>query len=298
MSDDLRALLIPPQEDRFRTRFGLASAPLRLNTSGWHRLVIEAPDRVYVFPRHSGEVAGVEREAEVLSTVGLAIAPRLLGLHRDERISPYPFLELTRIPGASYDSIDPACAATALEDLSRHVAGWHDAVVPETLRSPPVHREAPRVSGRWIRLEAVGETAAWIAESLAPYQIDRPVDAWQETLSEVAAIPLATVHGELSEGQFLLSPDCRVLGVVDWDALHVGHPLIDFNFGVGGIDMHRANPELKRRMWESYVAGRAVELPDWSVVDRFWCLLDAMTLVITDPEGPRLPGVLSRLAGT
>jgi hypothetical protein len=66
MTEGLRALLIPPQEARLRSRFGLDGVPLQLITSGWHRLIVAAPDRVFVFPRHQGEVLMLEREADVL----------------------------------------------------------------------------------------------------------------------------------------------------------------------------------------------------------------------------------------
>lgn len=89
MTEGLRSLLIPPQEARLRSRFGLDGVPLQLITSGWHRLVVAAPDRVFVFPRHQGEVPMLEREADVLSVLDLDFAPRLLGLHQDDRISPY-----------------------------------------------------------------------------------------------------------------------------------------------------------------------------------------------------------------
>src|SRR5579884_2603985 len=126
MTEDLRALLIPPQEACLRVRFGLDGVPLHLITSGWHRLVVAAPDRVFVFPRHQGEVPMLEREATVLSALKLDVAARLLGLHRDDRISPYPFLELTRLPGRSYDTVEASLSfedtVRCLEGLGRRVA--------------------------------------------------------------------------------------------------------------------------------------------------------------------------------
>jgi hypothetical protein len=78
MTDDLRALLIPPQEARLRSRFGLDGVPLKIITSGWHRLVVVAPDRVFAFPRHQGKVPMLEREADVLSSLDVDFASRLL----------------------------------------------------------------------------------------------------------------------------------------------------------------------------------------------------------------------------
>jgi hypothetical protein len=128
MSEDLRALLIPPQEARLRSRFGLNGVPLKLITSGWHRLVVVAPDRVFVFPRHKGEVPMLEREADVLSSLDVDFAPRLLGLHRDDGVSPYPFLELTRILGKPYDVVEASLPdeerAEYLEERGATLPEW------------------------------------------------------------------------------------------------------------------------------------------------------------------------------
>jgi hypothetical protein len=96
MPEDLRALLIPPQEAKLRSRFGLVGVTLRLITSVWHRLVVAGPDRVFAFPRHQGEAPMLEREADVLSALDLAFDPRLLGLHRDDGVAPYPGDRTTR----------------------------------------------------------------------------------------------------------------------------------------------------------------------------------------------------------
>ncbi|MBM7787849.1 phosphotransferase family protein [Tenggerimyces flavus] len=294
---ELRALLIPPQEAMLRSRFELVHVPLRLITSGWHRLVVAAPDRVFVFPRHGGEVPGIEREAHVLTETRLKVAPRLVGLHREAGISPYPFLELSRVPGNSYDAmidqLDAGDAATALADLGRRIAEWHCIPTPTALAAAPTHREPPRVAGLWIDPASVEETVAWASDLLSPYLGKVPRNAWLDVLSAVGAMGQVTVHGELSEGQFLLDHRYRVTGVVDWDALHFGHPLLDFNFGVGGVGVHRDKRELRSSMWKAYVTARGNDLPDLAVVEMFWGLLDATTLVETDGTDPRLPKALA-----
>lgn len=296
---DLGALFIPPQEVRLRRRFGLAQEPLRLITSGWHRLVVATADRVFVFPRHGDEVPGVEREARVLAEVQLEVAPRLLGLHRDTEISPYPFLELTLIPGRPYgaisDELTETDAATALESLARRVAEVHCTSVPDPLASSPPHREQPRISGRWTDPTKVDETVQWAADLLSPFLPSIAADSWKETLDQVAAVRPVTVHGELSEGQVLLDDLHQVTGIVDWDALHRGHPMLDFNFGVGGVGVHRGSPELRRRAWQAYVSVRAEPLPNVATVEMLWALHDATTLVTTNVHDPRLARALARL---
>src|SRR5215217_3129693 len=146
MTEDLRALLIPPQEERLRSRFDLDGVPLKLIASGWHRLVVVAPDRVFVFPRHQGEVPILEREADVLSSLDVDFAPRLLGLHHDDGVSPHPFLELTRILGKPYDVVEASLSieelAVCLEGLGRRIAQWHQVAVPSRFNPRPEHLDA------------------------------------------------------------------------------------------------------------------------------------------------------------
>lgn len=87
------------QESRLRARFRLATGPELLITSGRHKLVLLSGNRAFAFPRGADRVHMIEREAAVLDAVDLTLAPRPLGLHRDEQIWPYPSLEMTRLPG-------------------------------------------------------------------------------------------------------------------------------------------------------------------------------------------------------
>lgn len=294
MSNELRALLISPQEARLRSGFGLEGIPLHLVTSGWHRLVVTAPDRVFVFPRNHVEMPALEREADVLSALDLDVAPRLLGLHRDGGISPYPFLELTRIPGDSYDAVEASLSfgevAKCLESLAHRIAQCHQVTVPSRFGSRPEYLEAPRVSEAWTRPDAITGTVRLAAGSLAPHIGDVPVDRWTEALIPVATMEHTTVHGEVSDGQFLIDEKMRVTGVVDWDGLHIGHPFVDLDFGVGGHRICRWEQrwtELRRRIWEAYAAERGIPLPEWRHVNLFWCLLDAMTLLHAERDDAR-----------
>lgn len=228
----------------------------------------------------------LEREADVLAALDLDIAPRLLGLHREQTISPYLFLELTRIPGKSYDAIEASLpyddVAICLNDLGRRIARWHNIAMPAKFNSRPEHLDTLRVSDAWTRPEAIHGTVHIAAESLRPHLGDLPTDLCAEALLPVAAMERTTVHGEVSDGQFLVDERLRVTGVVDWDGLHRNHPLVDLDFGVGGYRICRWQQcwgELRRRIWEGYVSARGVPLPEWRCINLFWCLLDAMTLL-------------------
>ncbi len=303
MSEALRALLIQPQEARLRSRFGLGSVPLHLITSGWHRLVVVALDRVFVFPRHEVEVPMLEREAGVLAALHIDFAPRLLGLHRDQSISPYPFLELTRIPGRSYDVIEASLPfgdiATCLAGLGRRIAQWHHVAMPAEFNARPEHLDPPRLSDAWTQPEAVRGTAHFAVESLRPHLGALPVELWAEALLPIAELERTTVHGEVSDGQFLVDDRLRVTGVVDWNGLHRNHPLVDLDFGVGGYRICRWPQrwgELRHRIWEGYVSERGVPLPEWRSVNLLWCLLDAMTLLPSERADSRWNKTLADLS--
>jgi aminoglycoside phosphotransferase (APT) family kinase protein len=244
----------------------------------------------------------VEREAEVLPAVGLGIAPRLLGLHRDEAIWPYPFLELTRIPGKSWDTVAGSVAfedaAQCLERLGRQIARWHQVATPLRLRQRPSYLDMPRLTSAWTNADAIPATVDRAAQLLSPHLLEARPDVWEKALRPVAALDQATVHGELSDGQFLVDNELRITGVVDWDGLHAGHPLLDLDFGVGTYRIFPAGQrctELRRRVWEAYAAERAVPLPSWPCINLLWCLLDATTLV-RDRGSPLRQTVLADLS--
>ncbi len=227
----------------------------------------------------------------------------MLGLHRDDGVSPYPFLELNRMPGRPYDAIETSLSfddvCECLENLGRRIAQWHRTAVPPRFDSRPEHLDVPRVSGAWTDPNEIPGTARLAARSLRPYMGDVPADLWAEALSPVAAVERTTVHGEVSDGQFLVDEGLRISGVVDWDGLHVGHPFRDLDFGVGGYRICRWEErwiELRRRIWEAYASERGVSLPEWRCVNLFWCLLDATTLLRSPYSDARLSKALADLS--
>lgn len=124
-------------------------------------------------------------------------------------------------------------------------------------------------------------------------------DAWAEALAPVAALDHTTVHGEVSDGQFMIADGLRVVGGVDWDGPHLGHPFRDLDFGVGGYRIcrwERRWSEVRRRIWEAYASERGVPLPEWRCVNLFWCLLDALTLLRAERLDARFGKALAELS--
>jgi len=296
MDGDLKGLS-RDQERRLRLRLHLTDEPLQTVTSGWHKVVVLADERAFAFPRGGDRVAMLQREAAVLSTVKLPLAPEFLGLHHDERIWPYPFLEITRLPGRSWDTIDTVEAALhfeevarCLETLARLSARWHQIAIPSLLAKRPSHLGGgmdepasghPRLNDRWTGPGGASAIAHRAATILSGHMETIEPDVWAEELAPVLSMDHVTVHGELSDGQFLLDNELRVTGVVDWDGLHHGHPLLDLDSGVGLYRLHYERhryTELRHRIWYSYARERGVALPTWQQVNLLWCLLDTMAL--------------------
>ncbi len=301
MTSELAALLIPPQEERLRYSFRLDDAQLHLITSGWQKLIIQAPDRVFAFPRTAHQVAMVEREADVLSTVTPGSGPQLLGLHRDPAISPFPFLELTLIAGTCWRDVelrlDTEDAARCLEELAKRIAGIHRLPVPPRLASRPEYLDHARITGAWTRPSEISATTSRVAGRLSEYGTKPQPERWAAALAPIAAMRRTAVHGEISRGQFLVDDRQHITGIIDWDGLHTGHPLLDLDFGV---DLYRIyQPEadrnqLRQRIWTAYSTEYGDQLPEWPSVRLFWCLLD-VTTVLREGNDARLPQAIADL---
>src|SRR5690242_19465376 len=118
-SDDrcLNAVLIEPQLAHFRRLCGVEGVPLTTSFEGWHRHAVLAPNRVFLFPRDRSRVAGLRREAVVLQALDVRGVPaaRLLGQWDDRGVSPYPFLEVTRLPGQTWSRREAAATLDQVE---------------------------------------------------------------------------------------------------------------------------------------------------------------------------------------
>lgn len=315
MTTDLTALT-RDQENRLRARFRVAAGPELLVTSGWHKLVLLTGDRAFAFPRGADRVHMIEREAAVLDAVDLPLAPRLFGLHRDEQIWPYPFLEMARLPGRSWDSVSGSMsfeqATSCLEQLARAAARWHRTPVPAWLTARPSHvgggpdepaSSHPRLTDRWTGPDGAHalaqQAAALLSGTLTPGGTPVPDPApWASAMVPVLSMTPATVHGELSDGQFLVSDQRTLTGVVDWDGLHRGHPLLDLDWGVGCwriLYEPTRFTELRRRVWAAYASERGIGAPGWPQVNLLWCLLDALALA-DRPDHELWPAIRAELS--
>lgn len=125
------AVLIPPQAARFAALTGADPDGLVLNVTGWNKLVLLGPDRVFLFSRAAAGVEWFERELAVyqaLAATRLDIVPRLLGRWQDPAAYPFPFAAVTRLRGAV-----PAEPEALIGQLGQAIARWHELEPPAVL---------------------------------------------------------------------------------------------------------------------------------------------------------------------
>lgn len=98
----VRAILTPWQEGAFREVCSVVGA-VETHFHGWSKRVILTTDRVFLFPRDHTKVQNLDREAAALEALdACAHVPKLIARRQDDRISPYPFLELARVAGSPF----------------------------------------------------------------------------------------------------------------------------------------------------------------------------------------------------
>lgn len=207
---------------------------------------------MFLFPRTPADVAGFEHELRVYERLDLPIVARLAGRWHDERVYPFPFAAVTRLPGVHVD--DPA---PLLEQLGRAIAGWHrlDASDLRDLdQPPPAHHAEP--ANAWLRRALTTRASRQAVDELCDRVGEqRRRNHWVGLLGQAAGLDHVLVHGDVHEDQLLVD-DGRLTGVVDWETARIDHPFWDFDFGEWGTGLWRRHrrdfDHLWTAMWRGY----------------------------------------------
>jgi len=181
------AVLIPPQAARFAALTGADPDRLVLNVTGWNKLVLLAPDRVFLFPRAAGGVEWFERELavyQVLAATRLGIVPRLLSRWEDTAAYPFPIAAVTRLRGEV-----PAEPEALIGQLGQAIARWHELEPPAALAGtrPPRHPDVAHQ--RWLR-RALNPATSAAAAAEAASRLGWPArgPAWTGLLARAARL--------------------------------------------------------------------------------------------------------------
>ncbi len=251
------------------------------NFDGWSKRVILTSDRVFLFPRDHLKVSSLEREAAVLEALDDCVhAPRLIARRQDDRISPYPFLELARVAGSpfygeAYHAGEFSIVVDLMAQLGRAIAEWHER---STQDLAPVLLEAfPRPQGLLER-SLQNDPSRLVAEVADVLGV--PVrQGWIEAVAAIQSLSPVLTHGDV-HGEQLMTDEDVLTGIIDWETAAIDNPVRDFNFGEWGRGWYRAHEHdfalLRESLWTSYAEGRPLaSLPDWRPVHLFFSLIGA-----------------------
>ena len=284
----LRAILTPWQEDAFPDLCNV-EGEVEMHFHGWSKRVILSADRVFLFPRDHTKVGSLEREAAALDALdACAYVPRLIARRQDERISPYPFLEVARVAGAPfYEEVYEAAELDVVLDLMAQlgpaIAAWHERSTNGL--APILGAALPR--GRGILERALDEDPAGLATDVAAALHLAIRTDWIDVIAAAQSRPRVLTHGDV-HGEQLMVDGGTIAGVIDWETAALDNPIRDFNFGEWGLGWYRAHERdfaaLRERLWTSYAAARTVPPPDWQTVHRFFSLVEAWHCVTSDRE--------------
>ena len=287
----VNALLVPPQAERFASLVGVDPDRLVLNVTGFNKLVLLGPDRVFLFPRAAAGVEWFERELaayRALGTTRLSVVPRLLGRWEDPEIYPFPFAAVTRLRGEV-----PAEPEALFGQLGRAIACWHELTPPPLAGArPPRHHDADHQ--RWLR-RALDPATSASAAAEAARRLGRPARAraWADLLAGAARLAPVLVHGDIHEGQ-LLAVGERLTGIIDWETARVDHPFWDFDLGEWGTGLWRRRRRdfgaLWARAWRAYARARGLDTSSRPLETAF--RLRHALFLLTGPGDPAVTGTL------
>ena len=264
------AVLVPPQLARFR-QLCQVDGPIEPRFDGHTKHVLLTGDRAFLFPRNHTLVKLLEREGDVYAAVDHPLVPRLLGRWHEPRISPYPFLAVTRLAGSTPGRISPERLPSLAAQLGAALGACHETpldIVPQSLwanawTEPPAAPPAATDCYSPLRKLGGAERLAAAAASFIGAPSSPPlVDALRaaESLSPVLA------HGDLHEGQLLVDASSTLTGILDWGFGGLWSPLVDFTGVRELFGADTAYGEVRRHMWPAYAAQRSAPLPTWEQI--------------------------------
>lgn len=285
----VRAILTPLQERTFRDVCGVDGA-VETHFHGWSKRVILTDDRVFLFPRDHTRVSNLDRESAALEALdSCALVPSLIARREDDRISPYPFLELVRVAGSPfygevYEPVELSSVLDLMAQLGPAVADWHNR---------PTNDVAPILRAGFARQPGILERAleddpAGLANEAAMV-LGLPVEAgWIDAIAAVQTLPAVLTHGDV-HGEQIMTDRNTLTGVIDWETAAIDNPIRDFNFREWGRGWYRAHEQdfsvLRERLWSSYASARtSAPLPDWQKVHLFFSLIEAWQCATSDHE--------------
>jgi aminoglycoside phosphotransferase (APT) family kinase protein len=156
--------------------------------------------------------------------------PEVLWLEPDEGVLGGPFMVMAEITGgeaAGPRLMEPPYAAhrEAIGQQKWTILGRIAAADPAALGLTSVLQ--PVLPEQCWRRELDHWEALLEADALEPQPVQRAAIRWMRRNPPPPAQRISVVHGDYRTGNLLVSPQGELLGVLDWEMVHLGDPLED-----------------------------------------------------------------------
>jgi aminoglycoside phosphotransferase (APT) family kinase protein len=251
--------------------------------AGWpQQLVVQCdpPVGYHIFPGVSSQYPALE----YFQRSGKLLAPKPYLLELDAQPLGTPFMITERMPGSpptqgiNFFAPPPPSEALAL-DLARQMGALHSLSIEPLAQSVPIMLPA-----------STGEGADWPADldkliaSIAerthgPSLTLSAALAWMRRNVDCVRDTRTLVHGDMMQ-QNLLTEGEKLTGILDWEAIRIGHP---------GEDLGYARPMVEQMTtWEKFMAAyREGGGPEFSAAEADYFTLRAYILMLTLIAGSR-----------
>ena len=314
-----QSFLSPAQLTEFCRFAGLDPFTVVPRTNGAHRDALMAPDRVYYFPRTPEYAQSMRRELSFLEPLGGwfgAPVPRFLDVLECPSVFAGQIGVVSRLEGDNWEDIQEQFSyefiEEALTELVELFILWHS--------TPASSVRSLADSSEVLKFSETPRMQVWLAASLDPRLLvsaveglhadilrfargldvdpsavrnDRTVAKWVETTRALASLAPVLLHGDMHEGQILLKPSApvKISGILDWEAVQFGSPLMDFSFhkwGYGRVWVFRENfPALRRRLWGHYLDRRRITNLSPDSLHLYCTLTETLRTIIEKEGGKR-----------
>ena len=207
-----------------------AGTPIRLFANGWDNTAFLVTERfVFRFPRRQLAVQLLATETQVLPTIADKLPIRVpVPIFSGEPAQgyPWPFAGYEIIPGreACECDLDDAQRIAIARPLAEFLAALHGIPVGQAVPPDALGRlEMPRRVTRAKAMLAMFAERLVIGPDVAP-RLGELLDAAPPPYEPRSD---TLVHGDLYCRHLLLSPENRLVGVIDWGDVHRGDAAAD-----------------------------------------------------------------------
>lgn len=298
----IKAILIPPQIDKFCEIFGIKEKELEVNFDGWHKHILTTKDTVFLFPRNPKYKKALQKELDIyeefthLNSVPL---PKLKKRVKDPEISYYEFGAITKLSGVAFSKFQTKIKSSQVEkfllNLSKTVSIWHKIPIKELPKILEVNSHTTKELSihNWHKValfpNKVDKAISFIIGLIQKYSNnfaigDTTRKRWIEVIREIACLDNVLIHGDVHEDQVLVesSDSMKITGVLDWETARIDNPVWDFNFGEWGLEIWDWSDnfiQFRKKMWSTYLKERKISLSTVHGLHLFFTLWEFTWLI-------------------